>query len=292
MLRQFIAEGLLPEDTIQGAHILDFGGWNGSLALILLELGAGSVTVLDPDLLTPFIDKHMSKVPGLNTFKGTIQDFAEERRKKGATEPPFDLVVAFSVTEHVLDLPQALYVLRDMIKPGGFFFTSHDNYYQPSGAHDGFIVTYGTDGAGYYGPRCWETEAKCATSEEFRSQAAASGPWAWGEEDERSKTPEDCTACPFFKRARPWAHLLYAEEFCTVFKNRFFSTGRNGSGLNKITPFQLKQFTIEAGFAIEIFNRMSVPNEVPPELLSEPHWHNEQDLKTLCIQMRARKPLC
>lgn len=291
VIRQIIADGTLPEDSIKGANILDFGGWNGSLSLILLELGAASVTVLDPELMSDFIDENFGHIHNLKTFKGTIQEFAQHRASIGEAAPPFDLVIAFSVTEHVLDLPNALYHIRAMIRPGGLFFTSHDNYYQPAGAHDNFIITYGPEGAGYYGPKCWDMDEKCATSESFRSQLALSGPWAWGEQDERSKSPEDCTSCPLYKRARPWAHLIYESEFRNVFKNNFFSTGRQGSGLNKVTPFQLRQFTIEAGFEIEVFKRLSVPNEPPQELLNAPYWHNENDLRTLCVHMRARNLL-
>ena len=51
----------------------------------------------------------------------------------------------------------------------------------------------------------------------------------------------------------------------------------------------LKQFIIEAGLEIKVWKRHEVSNEVPLELLVEPHWHNAADLKTINIIARAIK---
>ena len=285
VLGEWLAAGDLPEESIPGADILDFGGGQGALATLLLERGARSVTVIDPSLSLEFYRVHFGRPEGLALYKGAVQQFAAEQ--VGPAGGLFDMVVALSVTEHVIDLAQCLYTIRDLIRPGGFFFTAHDNYYQPGGAHDD-IVTYGDRGCDYYGPRCWESPELCEASREFRT-ALALNPSCWTEVDERSRTPHDCRLCPFFKRARPWAHLVHADAFPRVFQNDFFSTGRPGSGLNKITPFQLKQFIVEAGFDLEVWRRNTVPNDPPPELLADPHWHNPADLKTLNIIARARR---
>ena len=55
----------------------------------------------------------------------------------------------------------------------------------------------------------------------------ANGPWAWDAATENALTPLNCTLCaPLYKRARPWAHLIYADEFLKVFPQEFFRLGR------------------------------------------------------------------
>jgi 2-polyprenyl-6-hydroxyphenyl methylase/3-demethylubiquinone-9 3-methyltransferase len=281
ILDYWIAEGYLPVDFIVDADVLDLGGGYGSLAVLLLERGARSVTVLDPDLSEEFYRQHFSLLEGIKYHKGTIELF-EERGQ-------FDLVTASSVTEHILDLARCLRRVYGVLRAGGSFFTSHDNYYHPSGAHDYFMFRQDSRGYEYAGPDCWATSEKCESSREFRSTLATSSPWAWGEAQEMALTPLNCDACPLFKRARPWAHLLYADEFNKVFDQEFFTTGRAGSGLNKVTPFMLRQFMVEAGFSLELWHRNFVANEPPPALLCEPHWHNAMDLRTLNILARGKR---
>jgi SAM-dependent methyltransferase len=301
-LGYWLTERYLTEEYIENADILDFGGGYGSLALLLLERGARSVTVLDPDLDEGFYRQHLGDVKGLSHYKGTIEQFtrADETEPEpgsfGADVRPepvggrhFDLVIASSVTEHVLDLAQTLIRIYEMLRPGGVFFTAHDNYYHPSGAHDNFMLRYGPEGFGYTGPECWTFAERCEASRDFRTAMAASAPWAWDDVGESALTPENCEACLLFKRTKPWAHLLYADTFNAVFPQEFFTSGRPRSGLNKITPFMLRQFILEAGFGIDVWHRNFVLNDPPRELLVEPYWHNEMDLKTLNIIACCRK---
>jgi 2-polyprenyl-6-hydroxyphenyl methylase/3-demethylubiquinone-9 3-methyltransferase len=286
VLGLFFAAGHLDEASISGADVLDFGGGSGALAVILLEMGARSVTLLDPFLDDYFSQTYLTGIDGLRLFKGTIQQFTKQ--DASSSGPQFDLAIAISVTEHVQDLAQCLYYIRDALRPGGVFFTLHDNYYHPIGSHDNFILRYEGGQCGYFGPACWTFPERCEVSQSFRSEMALHAPWSWNDMDERSRTPENCNSCPFFKRTKPWAHLLFAEEFNDVFHTDFFTSGRSGSGLNKITPFMLRQFITEAGFDVEVWHQNLVPNEVPPELLVAPFSHNETDLKTLNIVARAR----
>ncbi len=253
------------------------------MALLLLERGARSVTVIDTGLNEPFFREHLANVPGLSFYKGSVESYAAESCGL------FELIVASSVTEHVLNLAEVLQVLYRILRPGGAFFTAHDNYYQPCGHHDGFMVVQGPQGFAYPGPHCWEHVEKCSVSSEFRMSLMANGPWAWDAATENALTPLNCTLCPLYKRARPWAHLIYADEFLKVFPQEFFSTGRPHSGLNKITPFMLRQFIVEAGFEVELWQRNFIANEPPDELLCEPHCHNPVDLKTVNILARGRR---
>lgn len=280
VLGYWLEQRFLTPESIVGADILDFGGGSGPLAILLMERGAKSVTVLDPDLDEPFYQRHFRQINGLDYYKGTVQSFASEHA--GQT---FDLVVSCSVTEHVMNLADALKVIHVILRPGGAFFTAHDNYYHPSGAHDNFMLRAEPEGYAFAGPECWNSAERCEASREFRAAMSASAPWSWNAAADSALTPSDCGRCAFFKRARPWAHLLNADAFSSVFPQPFFT-----SGLNKITPFMLRQFILEAGFTLDVWHRHLVQNTPPHELLGDPYWHNETDLKTLNIIARASRP--
>ncbi|MFO1075544.1 MAG: hypothetical protein U1E17_23160, partial [Geminicoccaceae bacterium] len=94
--------------------------------------------------------------------------------------------------------------------------------------------------------------------------------------------------CFYFRRAQPWAHLLYQAEFRTYFGNETFFTGRRRSALNKVTLFQLRQFIVEAGMSIVAGDRSFVANEPPAALLGAPHFLSREDLRTCTATVLAQ----
>jgi 2-polyprenyl-3-methyl-5-hydroxy-6-metoxy-1,4-benzoquinol methylase len=258
--------------------VLDFGGSGGQLAVALLLKGASSATLVDPDISEEIMN-NLRRFPGLKIVKGyadkVLSGFKDE----------YDFIVAHSVTEHIQDLPTAFDAMKLVLKPGGKFFIAHDNYYHASGHHDNLILQIGQDGKyGYQGPKCWESGI-CAVSSNFRKKLVASAtnvwfPYIWSLENELTLRDGNCGNCNFKKRTTPWAHLLYQDEFNEVFKERAFTTGRLNSTLNKVTPFQLKQYLLEAGFEILMWERSFINNEVTDELLLSQDFVTKLDLRT------------
>jgi SAM-dependent methyltransferase len=305
----WLSASFLLIDDIVDVDVLDLGGGYAQLSLILLEKGARSVTIIDPSLDQNFYSEYFAEIPNLKYFSGTIEQFYEKNSWKSedlrncnlrnvrsdiqntkAKQHFFGAVLACSVTEHILNLAECLHSVWESLKPNGSLFMAHDNYYHPSGAHDNFILRFDNQqNCSYQGPRCWELEAKCRESLGFREKLKTTAPWGWDEKIEKRLTPDNCPDCPFFKRTNPWAHLLFQDEFNQIFPQIFFSSGRTSSGLNKITPYMLRQFLIESNFKIEIWHRNFAKNEPPVELLQEPYCLSEIDLRTLNIVTRARK---
>jgi len=117
-----------------------------------------------------------------------------------------------------------------------------------------------------------------------------SGRWSSGNTDWSIKdwvlTPENCSACPLLPARRLWGHLLHQESFNDLYAGPFFKTDSSG-GLNKVTPFQLRQLLIEAGFAVTTWSARLITNEPPAELL---RLFSRSDLQTATILLAADKP--
>jgi SAM-dependent methyltransferase len=272
-----------PADYV-GKHVLDFGGSGGQLAVALLAKGAASATLVDPEI-SEEIFTQLCKISNLKIVRGYAEEMLAENKNE------FDFIVAHSVTEHVRDLVAVFSVLKELIKPGGKFFIAHDNYFHASGHHDNIILQIGDDGRyGYQGPKCWET-GLCQDSSAFRRSMMDSLPFIWSIENELTLKDGNCLNCNFKKRCSPWAHILYQDEFNQVFKEPVFSTGRENSVLNKITPFQLRQFLVEAGFKIDLWERSLINNPVPEELMRAPHFLSKEDLQTENVFVIASKQL-
>ena len=99
-------------------------------------------------------------------------------------------------------------------------------------------------------------------------------------------TPEDCTRCLYYQRAQLWGHLLYQDEYARNYPGDFYSCRADG-GLNKVTPFQLRQHLIETGFVVSAWVLDLVKTEPPAELLKAFH---PLDLKTGNILFTADRP--
>ena len=133
-----------------GADVLDFGESWGQLALLLLAHEAESVTVIDTSLPCDFYEDQLSTVAGLHTSSSTVEDYSRER---AATPRSFDLIIAHTVTEHVMDLPSALAAIYAMLKPGASSSSSMPATIHPGGAHDNLILGPNDEGVYEYSGR-------------------------------------------------------------------------------------------------------------------------------------------
>lgn len=267
----------LPPETYVGKDVLELGCGLGAASATFVARGARSVWGVDPALTVEQVEA-LQALPGAKfTPAPFFAELVGERR--------FDLAYSRVVTEHLSELPRVLDAVYAVLRPGGRFVGLHDSYYGPMGAHD----------QGMFGPSesdpeeivvkavaCWSAPGKCETSSDFRAAYAREYDWR---SREWTLTPDDCTLCPYYRRAQLWSHLLHARDYSTLFAGDFFRAGARG-GLNKVTPFQLRQFLVEAGFAVETWRPEKVTNPPPPELLEH---FTRADLQTGPILFAARK---
>lgn len=278
------SRGFITLSELRGASVLDFGGSYGQLAIIFLMHGASDATVIDINLPIELYRNKLKQFEKLKYSQSSLE--AHSKQYPGR----YDFVMAHTVTEHVEDIASSFAAVYKALKPGGTFLLVHDNYYHPSGAHDNIMLQCNSDGIyGYNGPKCWGSLNKCSVSSNFRSLISTNLPWAWDEQAEKMLTPDNCDDCLFYKRTHPWAHIIYQSEFNAVFPQKCFTTGQVDSILNKITPFQLRQYVIEAGFDIDMWERSMVNNLPPSNLLDEPFCLSEADLRTVNVYARCRK---
>jgi SAM-dependent methyltransferase len=271
---------------IAGKRTLDWECGAGVYSLLLLERGAARCDAIDSWLQPEACEKAMGHLEAIRFAKVSLEDFAADPQAHGA----FDLVIANTVTEHMLNLARQMPVVGRLLRPGGLFIANHDNYYQPVGSHDHGFLFYGPGPAIVaQGPRCWESPDKCRVSEAHRRKVMKDLWWTWDEGMEKRLTPEDCTKCPYYKRSQPWAHLTYQGEFLDLFPHVGFTTGYPKSSVNKVTPFQLRQFIIEGGFEVSAWIPNKIKNQAPEHLMRPPFNFSKDDLETCTITVVARK---
>jgi hypothetical protein len=247
-------------------------------------MGAQHVVGIDTWLHTDYSSRILSRLPGTSFRKLSIKEF------RSVADREFDFVFANTVTEHLIDLPQQLIACADLIKAGGLLFVNHDNYYQPVGSHDHGFLFYGPNNKIVsLGPECWSDRRKCQVSEDFRHSIAQRFPWTWDEQTESLLDPSACDECPYYKRSRPWAHLIFHDDFRRIFPQVSFTTGYGKSSLNKITTFQLRQYITEAGFDIECWVPSMVANSPPGFLTRPPYNFSPNELKTCTVIAVCRK---
>ncbi len=280
------ANDVLSVSQIKGKRILDWECGSGVFTAIFAEEGAAKVTAIDSWLDTNSIDETLSVLPHTSFHKNSIEELAQDQQNHGS----FDLIFANTVTEHLPNLARLMTLCYKLLAINGELVLNHDNYYQPVGSHDHGFLFYSNDNEiTFQGPRCWESQSKCEESAEYRKSVSKRFSWTWTEWNEKQLTPDNCKYCPYYRRAQPWAHLLYQQEFRQVFPHQCFTSGYPSSGLNKITPFQLRQFLIEAGFNIERWLPSHIKNQPPQELLEPPFNFNSDDLCTAVIAIRCSK---
>lgn len=278
VFEQYVELGYISNSEIAHSLCMDFGGSHGQLAYWLLTKGASGATVIDlriPQKLFTELQKYHQK---FDFSSESIENFSKINSER------YDIVFAFTVTEHICNMPSVLSAIYNVLRPGGTFFFVHDNYFHPSGAHDNNILQCGQNGIyKYKGIKCWKSKIKCKETDDIRLYMKNMPFPLWGGVSEGTCNPENCAQCNFYKRTHPWAHLLYRSEFKKVFPETAFSF----TNLNKITPFQLKQHIIEAGFTINLWKRTYVKNNLPNELLDI--GVSQKDMMTVNIIGKAIK---
>jgi SAM-dependent methyltransferase len=268
----------LPPESYLDKDVLDLGCGTGAGCAAFLERGARFVWGIDPTL-TPETLGCLSRLPRsrFDAAELSAELFGDQH---------FDLIFAQLVTEHLRYFPNVMDTIYDLLKPGGRFVAQHDNYYSPMGGHDHAFM--GPDPADparirFKGSRCWKSPLKCAASEDFRRQINQRYDWMF---KDWTTNPDDCTKCAYYHRAHLWGHLLFQDSYATDFPGDFFRASRS-CGLNKITPFQLRQFLIEAGFTVTHWAQVKIENTPPPELAAR---FPIEDLQTSAILLAADKP--
>jgi SAM-dependent methyltransferase len=268
----------LPPECYQDKDVLDLGCGTGAGVATFLERGARFVWGVDPALDGDLLS-HLRVLP---RAKFTAAELTTDL----AASQQFDLVYAQFVTEHLRHMPGDFDTVFALLKPGGRFVAIHDNYYSPMGGHDHAFVgpIPGEPRRMHFkGVACWDSPRKCAASEEWRRTSER----VYGTVANITLTPEDCSRCPYYQRSHVWAHLLFQDSFPVSYRNDFFISSRCG-GVNKVTPFQLRQFLIEAGFRVTAWLPDKVANEPPARLTEQFHVN---DLQTAVIVFAADKPL-
>jgi len=276
-LRHWIASGALPDPA--GRVVWDMGcGW-GAFSLAFLAEGARAVVGTDAFLDRTRIPAELAETESLRLLQGETTDLAGTFFGEAVDCAP--LLFMHLVSEHVSDLPALLRAVRAHCRDGTQYFIHHDNYYHPVGHHDhGFLrFNPGTRSVESLAVACWDQEERCAASEGHRSGLRTDRAWQWSPASESTRDPAKCHACNYRLRAMPWAHLLSADRFMKVFPEPFFV-----NALNKITPFQLRQFLLESGFAIQSDVRYPLGNSVPPELAGR---FTDDDLRTFTVTIVA-----
>jgi 2-polyprenyl-6-hydroxyphenyl methylase/3-demethylubiquinone-9 3-methyltransferase len=280
-LNNWNASGLIPVEAIAGRKIWDLECGHGIYSAVLSLRGASFVLGSDTFLDDQTVPACIRALPNMQFERGSVLEMAARLRFRP------DLIFFHNSSEHVADLPQLLCCCADVLLSGGLFFIAHDNYYQPVGHHDQFFLRLNPDTqtVEFQGVKCWESAARCEASREHRERMAGQPRARWDDDLERRLSPQDCRQCVYWKRSRPWAHLIYQSEFGDLFPQRWFHTVRGGS-LNKLTLFQVRQFMIEAGFEFFTGGCSEVRNEIPPELLGK---FSENELRAFQFTSLYRK---
>lgn len=280
-LDQYIAAGLIPLDSFKDGMVLDWEAGDAAFSVAFLIRGARHVFAIDSWMNIDQIPEPLKACQQLTIKKASIREFAYDAHSSVA------LVFSNTVTEHLQDLSQELREAHRALSSGGAFFTNHDNYYQPVGSHDHGFLFYGHGNRiERVCPACWLDVKKCEASASYRDEIKRKLPWTWDDRNERSKNPAKCADCHYYMRAQPWAHLIFQDRFPSLFPQASFYTGIEGASLNKITPFQLRQYILEAGFYIERSERAFIKNKPPAELCEE---ITISDLQTTLVRILARK---
>jgi 2-polyprenyl-3-methyl-5-hydroxy-6-metoxy-1,4-benzoquinol methylase len=280
-LNRFIALGLIKTEEIVGRTIYDWECGDGSFAVALFLEGADQVIGTDTWLNEDKVNRDYAQFrPLIKFFRTSVFNLKEHVTARMA-----DAAFTCNVTEHVPRLESQLEAVAEFLKPGAPFVISHHNYLHAIGHHDFMFLETSRNGIRVRAPKCWETAEKCETSSDFRKREAAARPWMWNAAIEKKLSPDKCGECPYYRRARPWAHLVNSDYFSDIYP-RGFSSGKNGSTLNKITTFQLRQALIEAGFSIE-FDQRDTSSTKPPGMLLNSGFFSELDLTTFMFRLRC-----
>lgn len=267
----FIERGLMPDP--EGLTVWDLGCGDGAFSAGLAALGAN---VIGSDLLL-----HRERLPaGVTFIEGGFDTVAAEL---GGSLDRIGLVFMHQMTEHVVGLKSFLADLFERLSPGVQLIAQHDNYFHPLGHHDHGFLRLEDETAVIVSRAvpCW-ADADCGRSEQHRAGLLGELPWQWSAASEATRDPADCGSCNYFRRARPWAHLLYGDDLVDTFPEDWFRTE-----LNRMSPSQVLWDVQDAGFGILRAERTWVMNETPDELV---RLHGRETLNALALTVRFAKP--
>src|SRR5262249_1163267 len=231
-LDDYIAAGLIPPDSFKVGPMLDWEAGDMAFSIAFLLRDSKHVFALDSWMDLDQLPEPLRACPQLTIQKATMREFAREDIRAA----PMSLIFANTVTEHLQELPQDFRDAYRILSPRGFLFTNHDNYYQPAGSHDHGFLFYGSrNRVERMGPACWLDVNKCQASAAHRERIRQDFPWTWDERNERSMDPTNCPECHYYMRSQAWAHLIFRDQFLSLYPQACFHTGVEGASLNKIT---------------------------------------------------------
>lgn len=271
VISNFVARGLMPPP--EGRTVWDLGCGHGDFAGAFERMGA---EVIASDLYV--------QASGLPDAVTVVEgDFDAVTERLGGTLHDVDLVFMHLMTEHVEDLKSFLADLHSRLRVGCELIVHHDNYFQPTGHHDHGLIAYSdaTGGVEPQGVRCWEAPERCAASESHRQQLRTNLAWTWSDASEATMDPTHCTDCNYFRRSRPWAHLIYGRDLLRTFPEPWFR-----QHLNRLGPEQVAWDLQDVGFTILRDDRFWLNNDVPVELAAQ---FGRDNLLTFTITLRAIK---
>ena len=271
------------EDDIIGKNILDWECGTAAHASLFVFSGAKHVVATDS---YPMWENTQifSIAQNQFTYLGRSLPHALEELPKNML---FDLCFSNTSSEHipVEILEQSLQLIHQQLTKGGILFINHDNYYSPMGAHD-VAVMHSKENYKTIIPKgedCWN-DGFCPSSKETREYL---GSQIYHPTDLDSP-PESldisigdyarCTDCPYYKRSQLWAHLLYPDEFDSL-----FGTWHRDC-LNKITIQELRAILDRCGFDILLEHPLIISNIPPATLLAT---YGEENLTTTTLKMRC-----
>ena len=274
---EYVRVGLMPNPT--GRRVWDLGCGDGRFVAAFLELGASRVLASD---------LHIPQTGAADTLRNDprvawlVGDFEAARRAWGQPMP-VDVVFMSLMTEHVTEPRAFLHNLAALLSSDTEVLLHHDNFFHPVGHHDHGLLflnskTWCIDPQGIV---CWDKPQRCVASAEHRQHLLANFPQLWSQASESTRDPASCASCNYFRRSRPWAHLIYGDDLARTFPEAFF-----WNDLNRLTPDQLKWFAQEAGFSILHERRLWVANEVPPDLEFR---FGKENLTTFTSTLRLRR---
>ena len=119
--------------SVAGKDVLDFGCGDGSLSIILADIGARSVHGIDLD------------ERGLAKFSERLKQYTGECRltcsrsssgkKIDLPDQSVDCIFCFDVMEHVIDYREIIFEWRRVLRPGGKVYIWWQPYWHPFGHH-------------------------------------------------------------------------------------------------------------------------------------------------------------
>ncbi len=276
VLRNFISNDLMPSPD--GLRVWDLGCGDGTFSAAFADMGAKEILATDLQSLIPPARMERRQI---RFRQGGFDEAVEAFGVNGQVQ--VDLVFMHLMTEHVTDLRTFLRTLAACIEPGTQILLHHGSYYQPVGHHDfGFLcLDEATWKIAPRGVRCWEAAARCAASASDRQRIAGENWFHWSDASEATRNPDDCAGCNYFRRSKPWAHLLYGDDYSRTFPEVWFR-----DQLNRATSSQVRWLAQEAGFSVIVEHKSYVMNEVPDDLAST---HGAQELSTYDHTLRATR---